>query len=374
MSSPQTEPTWRSQLSTLFTQWASHADDAADIAMRRLRKRWGHVGIPQIQAYTGYRTDVGTHVRGRVLNNPVEPPDFANDDWWDNLIDTYRRFASDEVPNVALEVTFNGRSVRCMSDREGYFHAVVPDANENDPRPFWSKALVRIVGHPNVEPDASMTFARVLTPLNLADFMVISDIDDTIMHTGATELLTMAKLTFFANAKARLPLPGVADLYQRLQRGGELSHEPRNPIFYVSSSPWNLFDLLEDFLEINGLPDGPVLLRDLGIDKDKFLSSGHDHKLEKIRALMLDYPSLPVVLFGDSGQEDARLYALAAEEFGKQIRAIFIRDVDPGIASLFDDHVEPSIRRSKHAGVPMYRIESSDDAIERLKALNLLPN
>ncbi|MBB3209191.1 phosphatidate phosphatase APP1 [Rhodopirellula rubra] len=373
MMSPQAEETWRAQLSNLLMQWASHADDVADIASRRLRRRWGRSGIPQIQAYTGYRSDIGTHVSGRVLNNPVGSPDFTSNDWWDNLVDSYQRFASDEVPNVELEVIFNGQVIRCESDEEGYFHAVVPDAGKNDPRPFWSKALIRIVEHADVDPDSSTTIARVLTPLSTAEFMVISDVDDTIMHTGATELLTMAKLTFFANAKARLPLPGVADLYQRLQQGGERSQKLRNPIFYVSSSPWNLFDLLEDFLEINGLPDGPILLRDLGIDKDKFLASGHDHKLEKVRALMRDYPSLPVVLFGDSGQEDARLYALAAAEFGERIRAIFIRDVDPGIATLFDNNVEPFIRHAAAAGVPMYRIESSDEASERLKALRLLP-
>ena len=31
-----------------------------------------------------------------------------DDDWWDNLLNTYRRFESDEVPDIDLKVRFRG--------------------------------------------------------------------------------------------------------------------------------------------------------------------------------------------------------------------------------------------------------------------------
>ena len=38
--------------------------------------------------------------------------DDENDDgWWDNLLNTYRRFESDEVPGVALKAQFRGEEV-----------------------------------------------------------------------------------------------------------------------------------------------------------------------------------------------------------------------------------------------------------------------
>ena len=111
----------------------------------------------------------------------------------------------------------------------------------------------------------------------------------------------------------------------------------RNPIFYVSSSPWNLYDLLDDFLELNAIPAGPIFLRDIGTDTGKFIKTpGHGHKLERARTLIARNPQLRWVLLGDSGQADAELYAEAAQEFGDRIAAIYIRDVDPDADSPLD--------------------------------------
>ena len=33
------------------------------------------------------------------------------DDWWDNLLNMYRRFDSDEVPNVPVQVRFGDHAV-----------------------------------------------------------------------------------------------------------------------------------------------------------------------------------------------------------------------------------------------------------------------
>ena len=75
-----------------------------------------------------------------------------------------------------------------------------------------------------------------------------------------------------------------------------------NPIFYVSSSPWNLYDLLEDFMELNAIPCGPIFLRDIGTDAGKFIKTpGHGHKLERARELIERFPTLRWVLLGDSG-------------------------------------------------------------------------
>ena len=364
---------WRSSITQWITESASNLDDFVDVRIRKIRKRWGRSGVPKIQPYTGYQTNQATYLHGRILSNPPLDPDWSKNDWWDALADTYRRFASDEVPGVKIQASFDGQTIECVSDAEGYFHAAIASKSPSTSAPFWSHAHLKIIDNELTTPDESHTIAKVLSPSETASFMIISDVDDTIMHTGATELLTMAKLTFFNNAKARLPLDGVAKLYQLLQRGGDPAGQPVNPVFYVSSSPWNLYDLLEDFLELNDIPDGPILLRDLGFDRNKFVSGGHDHKLDKIRLLMKAYSGMPVLLFGDSGQEDARLYSTAAEEFGDQIRAIFIRDIDPDVDSKYDSDVAPFIARSEQAGVPMKLIQDSNEAAAFIEDLGLLP-
>ncbi|QDV62924.1 hypothetical protein Mal65_20610 [Crateriforma conspicua] len=353
-----------------FHQWARHlasdVDDAFDAGLRKLRKRYGRPGTPQLYPYLGHATRQSIHLSGRVLRNPPLDPDFRNDRWWDNMLDAVRRFASDEVPGVVVRANVGDQDARATSDREGYFHLEVPRVGESaGPIPYWSSAVLRIEGSRSSGVVSPVVCPFVTVPPS-ARFAVVSDVDDTILHTGATSLMTMAKLTFFGNARTRAPLDGVAGLYQWLQGDDQFDVDPINPIFYVSSSPWNLHDLLSDFLELNSIPAGPLLLRDLGIDRDKFIKSGHDHKKVKALRLMNDYPDLPFILIGDSGQEDARLYAEIAAEHPDRIAAILIRDVDPDQISHHDEKVDVHVRRCDELGVPMYLIKDSIDAARRL--------
>jgi len=201
---------------------------------------------------------------------------------------------------------------------------------------------------------------------------IISDIDDTVLHSGITDWKTAAQLTFLHNSRTRKPLQGVAKLYQALQAGPD-NGVPLNPIFYVSSSPWNLYDLLEDFMELNAIPPGPIFLRDLGIDTGKlFKTPGHGHKLDRAVSLIERFPQLRWVLLGDSGQADAELYAQAAQQFGNRIAAIYIRDVDPQTESSYDNGVDAHIARVAGTTVPMLRARDSVAIAEHAAGLGLI--
>ena len=102
---------------------------------------------------------------------------------------------------------------------------------------------------------------ELLIPCDKADYGVISDIDDTIIHTGVVSTLKWKVLlnSIFKSAASRIPLEGAAEFYHKLHRGR--SGNNANPIFYVSHSPWNLYRYLEFFLNQNAFPKGPILLR-----------------------------------------------------------------------------------------------------------------
>ncbi|MGV3484351.1 MAG: App1 family protein [Planctomycetaceae bacterium] len=348
-------------------QSISSLDDLVDLRWRRLKQRMGWDGVPRIQPYIGFANEHFAWVHGRVLSNPPRDLPDEDDRWWDNLLQMYQRFESDEVVGVTVEIEFAGARHRVVTDSEGYFHLETPNVVGVQGCQLWKSITMRIVDDQRIGPDESTTVSKMLTPPSAARFGMISDVDDTVLHTGIAGLLTAARLTFLHNARTRKPLPGVAALYRAMQQGNQLPPECHsNPIFYVSSSPWNLFDLLEDFLDLNDIPSGPILLRDLGFDRNKFLKEGHDHKLEKATRIMSAFPQLPFVLFGDSGQEDARLYAEAARQRPQQIKAIFIRDVDPHIDSPLDSRVQASVEVARSVGVPMHVIPNSCDAAEIL--------
>lgn len=359
------------QVKKTLTAAAADLDDYLDSRVSQMRERMGREGAPQIVPYIGMAGPDEIRVLGRVLTNPPSKPDFDRDRLMENLLNSYRRFASDEVPDVPVTIDIGDTSVTVTTDKEGYFDHILPrPENWGDDSFFSSVDLSVAVGD-----DQSVTTARgeLLTPPSDAKLGVISDVDDTIMRTGATELTTMAKLTFFGNARTRAPLAGVSKLYSMLQTDGTPEAIPRNPVFYVSSSPWNLFDLLIDFLDLSDIPRGPVLLRDLGIDHDKFIKGSHDHKLEKIRSIMRLYPEMSFLLFGDSGQEDARIYVEAAKEFAGRIKAIFIRDINPQESSGQDRRTREYIEIAKSIDVPMFLVDDSVQAADRLIDLGCLP-
>jgi phosphatidate phosphatase APP1 len=102
-----------------------------------------------------------------------------------------------------------------------------------------------------------------------------------------------------------------------------------NPLFYVSSSPWNLYDLLSQFFNLQGIPIGPVLfLRDWGITENEILPTRQwQYKITTIRKMIEFYPHLPFVLVGDSGQEDPEIYADIVAAYPKRVLAVYIRNV-----------------------------------------------
>ncbi len=252
--------------------------------------------------YAGYGTRTHALVCGRVLEDEGFRPAAAGERRVRNLVAFLKRMESDEVPFARVAI----RDRVFEADKEGYFRAELPGRF----RAGWNDVPVALAGAPGVR-----ATARVLVPSAKARFGVISDIDDTVVKSDVTRKLRMLVTVALSNARTRKPFAGVAAFYRAL-------HREVNPFFYVSKSPWNLYAPLVEYLELQGLPAGPLLLRDFGWRMPKA------HKERAISAILERYPRLPFVLIGDSGERDPEIYAGIVRRFPRRIRAIYIRSVD----------------------------------------------
>ncbi len=281
------------------------------------------VAIP----YRGFANAERFFLKGRVLENEglIEG---KNDSKLRNLIDMLKRFESDEVPGAKLTVTLNGKEHDVTTDEEGYFSLVGNWPSPIEPvQNSWLKATVKFKECPKCYtlPD-KVVDADLLYPSGEANFGIITDIDDTVLQTHVTSRfkVKMAYSTFFKDSHQRLPMEGVPDLLRALEKGGDTLRQ--NPLFYVSDSPWNIYDLLVEFLEMNNLPKGPVLLRDYGRQLLQRKKEEKDiHKLVAFRQIMGMYSNLPFVMLGDTASKDADYYLRMAEEFDDRVLAIYIR-------------------------------------------------
>ncbi|WBO85957.1 App1 family protein [Hymenobacter yonginensis] len=305
--------------------------ERADSLLTRARARLGLLHPLQLLPYRSYGTPTRLYVKGRLLTDKgITEPD-ASDSRLHNLLNMYRRFDSNEISGAQLLVQpADGSQHPVVTDEEGYFTLNLEPTSLPEPVDYlWYpvEVLLQQVPHPYTTTDLR-AMAPVLIPPADAEYGIISDLDDTVIQTSATNLLRMARTVLVRNARSRLPFKGVAEFYRQLQLGR--NGKRNNPFFYVSSSPWNLYDLLEDFLQLNDIPPGPLLLRDaaLAAKKSGEASSHHGHKLKEIDNLLLTYPTLPFILIGDSGQEDANIYREVVRRHPGRVLAIYIRDVN----------------------------------------------
>lgn len=329
------------------------------------RRAGGRLGPLAVVPYHGYGTATAVGLKGRVLERSGLTPATDHDSVWRNLANSLRRFTAAPIPDAEVVARLAGATVTAATDPEGYFRLdLIPAAPL--PATGWHDAEVELSGP--AARRATRARARVLVPPASAEVVVISDLDDTVLRSGVTNLLLAARLAFLHNAHTRSPFQGVSAFYAALHAGRD--GQRANPVFYVSSSPWNLYDLLADFLRLNEILEGPLLLRAWGLDADARPTGGHlEHKLSHIRAILTTYPALDAVLIGDSGQHDPEVYARVVEDFPGRVRAIYIRDVT---VTSRDDEVASIAAKVQAAGVPFLAVADTSAAARHARSAGLI--
>lgn len=322
-------------------------------------RKYNRIGQLEIHAYRGFGDSENAYIKGRLLEKRNILPARQQDTVWQNMKAMFKRFESNEVPGALIQATFQGKQYESYTDQEGYFEFNLKVPQDIDKDEIWHTiefVLLEKIGK-NEGPVTASGFIKI--PTDKAEFGVISDVDDTVLKTEATSLFRMMHHTFTRNASTRLPFKGVAAFYRALHMGSKVDIY-KNPLYFVSSSPWNLYDMLEEFWELNEIPAGPFLLRDLGFNEDKFLKTSHlSHKLEQIEKVLSFTGDLPFILIGDSGQKDPEIYERVVADFPDRIKAIYIRDVT---RKRRDAQVVRIGKRLSDSGVEMLYVQDTEMA------------
>lgn len=274
-----------------------------------------------VQTYRGYGSDKRLYLMGRVLRQPAEAR-ASRRALWDNLRSVSRLMRAWGIEGAELTARFADVETAVKTDADGYFCIdldlpVPPPADRR-----WHQVAIRLN-----EPVALDVEGDVFIPGNRAGFVVISDIDDTVMHTGVANKLVMMWRLFVHQADSRTAFPGMASFLGALHRGQ--GGADGNPMLYVSRAPWAIYGVLERFFNLHDIPVGPILfLREWGLTlQHPFPKRGKGHKTRLIKQMIAHYDSLPFILIGDSGQRDPEIYAEIVRRFPERVIAIYIRDV-----------------------------------------------
>ncbi|MBK9485010.1 MAG: DUF2183 domain-containing protein [Chitinophagaceae bacterium] len=346
---------------------AIQLDDMFDKQVYRLRQRLGTINNIHVLPFRTYGTPNHVYVRGRVLEDKKIAAGSKADHLFTNLLNMYKRFETDEVPGAKLQLNLPGEQQQTVTDKEGYFIFNFQPATPLLTQELYLTIPLQLIGAPGPFINAVVNAEMMIPPAD-AEYGIISDIDDTIIRTGATNLVAMGKTVLFSNAVTRLPFAGVTAFYQSLQLGR--NGKRNNPFFYVSSSPWNLYDLLIDYMDHHDIPQGPLLLRDFGLQSESFMSGDYlSHKFTAIKHILDTYPHLNFVLVGDSGEQDPRIYQEVVKHFPGRIICIYIRDIVAGSKQEIAQQVALEL---KTTGVEMILTEHTVKAAEHAAANGLI--
>jgi phosphatidate phosphatase APP1 len=299
--------------------------NAIHFRLKSLLGLWTKVPV-RIDDYGGFaRTDY-LYLKGRVLADRFIT-NTNQDSVWRIFLNNYRRFGSREIQGAVVEVEFGENTFEVRTDMEGYF---IVDQELSSPieeqKRMWQRAFCRVIRTPWQEVDVHQITEILVLPDHVQKG-VISDIDDTILRTELKSLFKWRAiyLTFLKSAAGRQVFQHAPAFYQKLKE--ELNPGGQAPFFYVSKSPWNLHDVLVDFIKLNKFPVGPIFLRDIGLPHEKRPRGYLGHKHVHIRKIMDTFPHIQFVLIGDIMEADPRIYLDIAQHYPGRVPAIYLRDV-----------------------------------------------
>jgi phosphatidate phosphatase APP1 len=281
----------------------------------RLRRRGRQVTIVP---YTSYGRPDWVRVMCRVVLARPDPrrSQAAKVRGW-------RSFLTVPVRDARVVIQAAGRTQEARTDRAGFVDCVVDvsavasESGEGMLTPGWATVRVSVEGAETV--DAPV---RIVDPS--VRFGLISDVDDTVMVTALPRPLLAAWNTFVLDEHARMAVPGMAVLYERITNA-----YPGAPVFYLSTGAWNVAPTLTRFLSRHLYPAGPLLLTNWGPTHDRWFRSGREHKRATLARLAEEFPEVRWLLVGDDGQHDKEIYAEFAAAHPERVAAVAIRHLSP---------------------------------------------
>ena len=339
----------------------------------------------RIQPFFGHRTRHRLVLSARALH--AKPPGFQQRSRLRAVKTMIGQFVSHEAADVPVTLEMEGDGGKLWqfegaTNAEGYVHFDIALEPEWDlpAEPVWELGRIRWVNSQGPQAED----VHILAPGHTSYLAVISDIDDTIIETGITgglrSVIRNWKRVFAELPHERLPVPGADAFYGHLA-GGVLEEDEnrpaaripatKRPFFYISSSPWNLFSYLVAYQRLQGLPLGPIKLRDWGLNRKTLGKSSHGaHKDAAIDGILGMYPDLRFALIGDDTQGDLPAFARAVERYPGRIAAVFLRTVS---AHTFSPQEQAACATIKSAGVPMWLGASYDAGHDFLRTIGFTP-
>jgi len=168
-------------------------------------------------------------------------------------------FSVKPIPFLKVVLRLGNMTAETVAEEDGYFRFQVP---LSEPVPSgWHTYEVNVEGEYDGKQYQGSATEEFYMPYK-SSYGIISDIDDTFLVSHSRRSFRKLFVLLSKNVQARKPFDDVVKHYQLLSFASRTHpQKDSNIFFYVSSSEWNLYDMIVRFAELNGLPKAVLKLR-----------------------------------------------------------------------------------------------------------------
>jgi phosphatidate phosphatase APP1 len=220
-----------------------------------------------------------------------------------HIFKVIRLFLSRSVSSTQVEILIDGKKHILKSSNRGYIEKTLSVEVKE-------KKIQMILEGKKKPYEVDVTF------INPDSKIVVSDLDDTILKSQATNIYKLIARTLFNPLKKRDSFDGACEYYKKLEDQGY-------KVMYVSSSTWDLFPMIKAFIYEFGFPLGPIFLQNT---RDKKTSDRpHHQKFDYVMELANIVNRGKMILIGDEGQHDPEIYLEISKLHPKLVDKILIR-------------------------------------------------
>jgi phosphatidate phosphatase APP1 len=273
---------------------------------------------PILLSFYGLSNGTANVFFGKLAYSPVKDLSFKEYNWLTNFKTIIGLYRSKPIAFESFEMIFDNGMIKGETDASGSFWCEV-ELNEKQ-----TKLLEIKLGSTGEK--VQLTEDLYPNTINTVDAhtIVISDLDDTLIHSFIKNKWKQIRTLLFTAVEKRKAVKDVSHLIKRFALAGASS-------FYLSNSEQNLYPMLYRFLTVNEFPPGPLFLKQYirvrHLVTRKILGRKHSHKMTTLAKIMELFPNKKYILIGDNTQKDLSIYLTLADKFPDRIRYIIIRKV-----------------------------------------------
>jgi phosphatidate phosphatase APP1 len=153
----------------------------------------------RLLGYAGYRNSKAVRLRGRIVR--YKKPLDAGEGLVTRLRAMMEIYNSHELPGISVRCEGFGHVHDAVTDEEGYYEFELPAHRPLPENTQWESVTVST---PDREAQQPSFKVPIIAPGTNNNWGVISDIDDTVVETGATDFLKNWRRVLVDGPKDRL--------------------------------------------------------------------------------------------------------------------------------------------------------------------------